>query len=66
MITLFDNNFSASKPGECPRAEGELNPVGTCASLCSHDITCPGAQKCCATGCGYSCTEPRKCERLGL
>ncbi|XP_048354804.1 papilin-like isoform X2 [Sphaerodactylus townsendi] len=43
------------KPGSCPRGF-----PGSCQVTCQKDCDCPGAKKCCFTGCGQVCLEPVK------
>ncbi|XP_071615930.1 WAP four-disulfide core domain protein 3-like [Heliangelus exortis] len=44
---------AAVKPGACPVVlRGSLGP---CLELCDTDRDCPGAAKCCTTGCGHVC-----------
>lgn len=46
----------AAKPGVCPVVlRGSLGP---CEELCDTDGDCPGARKCCSTGCGHVCKLP--------
>uniref|UniRef100_A0A8C4TX70 WAP domain-containing protein n=1 Tax=Falco tinnunculus TaxID=100819 RepID=A0A8C4TX70_FALTI len=46
------------KPGACPVVlRGSLGP---CLELCDADGNCPGATKCCTTGCGHICKLPTK------
>ncbi|XP_025912789.1 WAP four-disulfide core domain protein 3-like [Apteryx rowi] len=46
----------AAKPGACPVVlRGSLGP---CTELCHGDGDCPGAAKCCSTGCGRICKPP--------
>ncbi|XP_053937923.1 WAP four-disulfide core domain protein 3 [Cuculus canorus] len=46
----------AVKPGVCPEVlRGSLGP---CLQLCDTDGRCPGAAKCCHTGCGQVCKPP--------
>ncbi|XP_070604827.1 tissue factor pathway inhibitor 2-like [Erythrolamprus reginae] len=44
------------RPGSCPRPE--LFPDKRCGQFCSSDDSCPGAQRCCETGCGRQCRLP--------
>ncbi|XP_070587011.1 carboxypeptidase inhibitor SmCI-like isoform X2 [Erythrolamprus reginae] len=44
------------RPGSCPRPE--LFPDKHCGEFCSSDDSCPGAQRCCETGCGHQCRLP--------
>ncbi|XP_029865575.1 lysine-rich arabinogalactan protein 19-like isoform X2 [Aquila chrysaetos chrysaetos] len=47
---------AAAKPGACPVVlRGSLGP---CLELCDTDGDCPGAAKCCTTGCGHVCKPP--------
>ncbi|XP_064321405.1 LOW QUALITY PROTEIN: WAP four-disulfide core domain protein 3-like [Phalacrocorax carbo] len=47
-----------AKPGTCPMVlRGSLGP---CLELCDTDSNCPGAAKCCTTGCGHVCKPPIK------
>uniref|UniRef100_A0A8B9FLV9 WAP domain-containing protein n=1 Tax=Amazona collaria TaxID=241587 RepID=A0A8B9FLV9_9PSIT len=44
------------RPGTCPVVlRGSLGP---CLELCDTDSDCPGAAKCCTTGCGHVCKPP--------
>uniref|UniRef100_A0A8B9MR78 WAP domain-containing protein n=1 Tax=Accipiter nisus TaxID=211598 RepID=A0A8B9MR78_9AVES len=52
-----------AKPGACPVVlRGSLGP---CLELCDTDGDCPGAAKCCTTGCGHVCKPPTEA-RPGL
>ncbi|XP_037076249.1 balbiani ring protein 3-like [Pollicipes pollicipes] len=42
------------KPGHCPARFA----FGPCTKECSEDGECPGANKCCDTGCGSVCSTP--------
>ncbi|XP_049672817.1 WAP four-disulfide core domain protein 3-like [Accipiter gentilis] len=54
---------AAAKPGTCPVVlRGSLGP---CLELCDTDGDCPGAAKCCTTGCGHVCKPPTEA-RPGL
>ncbi|XP_074699673.1 WAP four-disulfide core domain protein 3 [Strix aluco] len=54
---------AAAKPGSCPVVlRGSLGP---CLELCDTDGDCPGAAKCCSTGCGHVCKPPTEA-RAGL
>ncbi|XP_040978538.1 WAP four-disulfide core domain protein 3-like isoform X4 [Aquila chrysaetos chrysaetos] len=54
---------AAAKPGACPVVlRGSLGP---CLELCDTDGDCPGAAKCCTTGCGHVCKPPTEA-RPGL
>uniref|UniRef100_A0A663EAR8 WAP domain-containing protein n=1 Tax=Aquila chrysaetos chrysaetos TaxID=223781 RepID=A0A663EAR8_AQUCH len=52
-----------TKPGACPVVlRGSLGP---CLELCDTDGDCPGAAKCCTTGCGHTPRVPSlPCPRL--
>ncbi|KAM6243177.1 uncharacterized protein M6G45_011497 [Spheniscus humboldti] len=53
---------AAVKPGACPVAlRGSLGP---CLELCDTDGDCPGAAKCCTTGCGHICKPPTEGQGL--
>lgn len=46
----------AAKSGACPVVlRGSLGP---CLERCDSDADCPGAKKCCTTGCGHVCKLP--------
>uniref|UniRef100_A0A669NZH3 WAP domain-containing protein n=1 Tax=Phasianus colchicus TaxID=9054 RepID=A0A669NZH3_PHACC len=46
----------AAKSGACPvLLRGSLGP---CLDRCDSDADCPGAKKCCTTGCGHVCKLP--------
>nr|XP_045610870.1 papilin-like [Procambarus clarkii] len=54
------NNYMAvcrkvNKPGECPKTSGRTYQ---CENGCENDASCYGDQKCCYTGCGYTCVAP--------
>uniref|UniRef100_A0A672U0M1 WAP domain-containing protein n=1 Tax=Strigops habroptila TaxID=2489341 RepID=A0A672U0M1_STRHB len=50
------SRHAAAKPGTCPVVlRGSLGP---CLELCDTDSGCPGAAKCCTTGCGHICKPP--------
>ncbi|XP_061217259.1 WAP four-disulfide core domain protein 3 [Neopsephotus bourkii] len=50
------SRLTAVKPGTCPVVlRGSLGP---CLELCDTDSDCPGAAKCCTTGCGHICKPP--------
>ncbi|XP_062579007.1 fibropellin-1-like [Saccostrea cucullata] len=55
----FSGKYCESKVGEkkgiCPSTKGS---VGICAEMCSHDLQCPGDNKCCSNGCGHECSVP--------
>ncbi|XP_065547992.1 WAP four-disulfide core domain protein 3-like [Lathamus discolor] len=50
------SRHAEAKPGTCPVVlRGSLGP---CLELCDTDSDCPGAAKCCTTGCGHICKPP--------
>lgn len=54
---------AAAKPGVCPVVlRGSLGP---CLELCDTDGDCPGAAKCCTTGCGHVCKPPTEGKASG-
>uniref|UniRef100_A0A8V5H7G4 Uncharacterized protein n=1 Tax=Melopsittacus undulatus TaxID=13146 RepID=A0A8V5H7G4_MELUD len=54
------SHHAVVKPGTCPVVlRGSLGP---CLELCDTDSDCPGAAKCCTTGCGHP-QKPGRCPR---
>uniref|UniRef100_A0A8D0KZZ4 WAP domain-containing protein n=1 Tax=Strix occidentalis caurina TaxID=311401 RepID=A0A8D0KZZ4_STROC len=52
-----------TRPGSCPVVlRGSLGP---CLELCDTDGDCPGATKCCSTGCGHICKPPTEGKATG-
>ena len=49
--------YVREKPGTCPPPRGD----GICAEMCSLDVSCPGAEKCCANLCGHQCMRTVEC-----
>ncbi|XP_071448534.1 waprin-Rha1-like [Hetaerina americana] len=55
LAQVVSGQLAREKPGACTPSLD----VGICAMMCSSDYECPGAQKCCRTGCGgTSCVAP--------
>ncbi|KAL3869869.1 hypothetical protein ACJMK2_042496 [Sinanodonta woodiana] len=54
LLLVVCSYAEVKKPGTCPKP-----PLrGVCVDLCSSDEGCPGSQKCCSNGCGYTCQTP--------
>uniref|UniRef100_A0A669P2P2 WAP domain-containing protein n=1 Tax=Phasianus colchicus TaxID=9054 RepID=A0A669P2P2_PHACC len=51
-----EGSWGTAKSGACPvLLRGSLGP---CLDRCDSDADCPGAKKCCTTGCGHVCKLP--------
>jgi hypothetical protein len=55
MFNSFYNFLvEVKKPGNCPDPG-----FGLCVITCQGDDSCPGNNKCCFNGCGYTCSSPQ-------
>ncbi|XP_033104618.1 cysteine-rich motor neuron 1 protein-like isoform X7 [Anneissia japonica] len=56
------------KNGQCPDQEMHITngTLGACADMCTSDNTCPSFKKCCFSGCGHVCVEPKSVEKIGI